>query len=250
MSPDPTADPDGALEATLDAVFAPLVDHGRWVLGQLGQSLDGRIATRTGDSHYINGPDDLTRLHRARALADAVVVGAGTVASDDPRLTVRRVAGENPVRVVLDGRDRLGTDRHVFAVDDAPTLWLIGRASARAPGSGPAGSVERIPLPTREDATFDPVVVLEALTKRGLHRVLVEGGGRTVSDFLAAGVLDRLHLSVAPLLIGSGRPGISLPPVDALSDALRAPVLHHRLGDDLLFDLDLRAPGGPTTSDW
>jgi riboflavin-specific deaminase-like protein len=250
MSPDtaPGTAADAALMTKLEAVFAPLAGRDRWVLGQLGQSLDGRIATRTGDSHYINGPEDLTRLHQARALADAVVVGAGTVASDDPRLTVRRVAGDHPVRVVLDGRDRLGVDRHVFSVDDARTLWLVGPASTRDPGSGLAGRVERVPLPTRADGTFQPTTVLRALEDRGLLRVLVEGGGRTVSDFLAAGVLDRLHLSVAPLLIGSGRPGISLPPVDALSDALRTPVRHHQLGNDLLFDLDLaslRTPAPP-----
>ena len=235
--------PEAELERTLDAVFAPLAGRDRWVLGQLGQSLDGRIATRTGDSHYINGPEDLTRLHRARALADAVVVGAGTVASDDPRLTVRRVPGAHPVRVVLDGRDRLDPARHVFRVSDAPTLWLVGsEPRGDAPEVGP--HVERLSHPTRDDGTFDPSAVVATLAARGLVRVLVEGGGRTVSDFLAEGVLDRLHLSVAPLLIGSGRAGVSLPPIDALSDALRPPVRHHRLGVDLLFDLDV----GPTAA--
>ncbi len=246
---DPGSVPASDPEAVLDQVFAPLAGRSRWVLGQLGQSLDGRIATRTGDSHYINGPEDLTRLHRARALADAVVVGAGTVDADDPRLTVRRVEGENPVRVVLDGRDRLDPARLVFAAGDAPTLWLIGAGDATGEGSTRAvtvaAGVERVPLLLRDDGTFDPERVIEALARRGLERVLVEGGGRTVSSFLAAGVLDRLHLSVAPLLIGSGRAGISLPPVDALEDAIRTPVRHHRLGADVLFDLDLggrRAP--------
>jgi len=227
------------LAKVLDDVFAPLAASSRWVLGQLGQSLDGRIATETGDSHYINGDEDLTRLHRARALSDAVVVGAGTVASDDPRLTVRRVAGDNPCRVVLDGKDRLEPTSRLFTSPDAPTLWLIGTGAARATPPTTADGVERLELATREDGTFEPCAVLDLLADRDLHRVLVEGGGRTVSDFLRCDALDRLHISVAPLLIGSGRPGISLPPVAALSDALRLPVRHHRLGVDLLFDLDL-----------
>jgi riboflavin biosynthesis pyrimidine reductase len=82
--------------------------------------------------------------------------------------------------------------------------------------------------------------VLEALRARGYRRVLVEGGGVTVSRFLQAGVLDRLHVCVAPLLIGSGRPALTLPPVETLAHALRPRCRHFHLGDDLLFDLDLR----------
>lgn len=245
--------------AILLDVFAPLRVRRRLVVGQLGQSLDGRIATESGRSHYINGPEDIERLHRLRALVQAVVVGAGTVASDDPRLTVRRVEGSHPHRVVLDPRGRLDPDSNVFSDGAAPTLWLRGDASS-SPGSGtaadadadtrsasappsgtgsvsPAG-VEVVSLPL-EDGGFDPRAIVEELARRGLERVLVEGGGITVSRFLAEGVLDRLHVSVAPLLIGSGRPAFTLPVVETLDEALRPPVRHFRLGADLLFDLDL-----------
>ena len=225
----------------VDELLAPLAERGAWVLGQLGQSLDGRIATASGHSHYINGPEDIRRLHAARAMADAVVVGAGTVALDDPRLTVREVEGDHPVRVALDPRGSLAADRAIFTTADAPTLWIVGKgARVRDDVAGP--SVERVVLPT-SSAGFDPAVVLEMLRTRGLARVLVEGGGRTVSSFLEADLLDRLHISVAPLLIGSGRPGITLPAIDRLDEARRPPVRHLRLGPDLLFDLDLRATG-------
>jgi len=78
------------------------------VIGQLGQSLDGRIATPSGKSHYITGPESLVHLHRMRAWVDAVIVGAGTVAADNPQLTVRRVEGRNPVRVVIDPSLQIG----------------------------------------------------------------------------------------------------------------------------------------------
>jgi riboflavin-specific deaminase-like protein len=202
------------------------------VIGQLGQSLDGRIATVSGKSHYITGPEDIRRLHRLRALVDAVIVGAVTVALDDPELTVREVEGENPVRVVLDPDGRLGQDRRAFSDGAAPTLVV-----RRAPGDGPP---EVLTLPASGAEGFEPGAVLEALRARGLRRVLVEGGGVTVSRFLEAGVLDRLHLAVAPMLMGSGRPGITLPPIETLDQSLRAQCRHVPLGDDLLFDLDLR----------
>lgn len=248
--------------AILLDVFAPLRVRPRLVIGQLGQSLDGRIATESGRSHYINGPDDIERLHRLRALVQAVVVGAGTVASDDPRLTVRRVEGSHPHRVILDPRGRLDPDRNVFSDGAAPTLWLRGdptsssvpgaaddagqpaageRAGAETPagaGSSSAARVEVVSLPL-EDGRFAPRAIVEELARRGLERVLVEGGGITVSRFLTAGALDRLHVSVAPLLIGSGRPAFTLPVVETLDEALRPPVRHFRLGTDLLFDLDL-----------
>lgn len=93
-------------------------------VGHLGQSLDGRIATSEGASRYINGPENLLHLHRMRALCDAVVVGAGTVECDDPRLTTRRVAGPNPARVILDPRRRLAESCGVFQDRSAPT-WLV-----------------------------------------------------------------------------------------------------------------------------
>lgn len=228
------------LLADVDELLAPLVACPDWVIGQLGQSLDGRIATDIGHSHYINGPQDIQRLHRTRALADAVIVGAGTVALDDPRLTVREAEGANPVRVVLDPGDRLPAARSVFTSDEAPTLWIVGDGS---PDRDDLQLVraERIRLPVDEQGGFDPARVLALLRARGLPRILVEGGGRTVSCFLAANLLDRLHLSVAPLLIGSGRPGITLPPIETLEAARRPPARHLLLGRDLLFDLDLRA---------
>jgi diaminohydroxyphosphoribosylaminopyrimidine deaminase/5-amino-6-(5-phosphoribosylamino)uracil reductase len=227
-------------------VFLPLRVRQHFVVGQLGQSLDGRIATSSGHSHYINGPQDRRRLHRLRALSDAVVVGAGTVASDDPRLTVRDVEGPQPVRVVLDPGGRLDERRGVFTDGLAHTLWIQAEASTF---DGPSGltvreGVEIVLLPAGPDGWFTPASVLAMLEGRGLSRVLVEGGGLTVSRFLEARALDRLHVSVAPLLIGSGRAGITLPEVETLGDALRPRARHFPLGSDVLFDLELdRAKG-------
>ena len=250
--------PTPAARDLLD-LYLPLTRGPDLVIGQLGQSLDGRIATVSGRSHYITGPEDIRRLHRLRALVDAVILGAETVAQDDPQLTVREVEGENPARVILDPDGRLAQDCRVFSDRAARTL-VVRRATAptsaaRTPGVGASGagkvppgdgprSPEVLTLPASGPMGFDrggfePGAVLEALRARGLRRVLVEGGGVTVSRFLEAGLLDRLHLTVAPILMGSGRPGITLPPIETPDQALRARCRHIPLGDDLLFDLDL-----------
>ncbi len=223
--------------ARLVARYLPLCLAGpRRAVAQLGQSVDGFIATRTGDAHYVTGEEDRRHLHRLRALVDAVVVGAGTAVADDPRLTVRACAGPNPVRVVLDPRGRVPADRGVFTDGAAPTLWVVGagRADAR-PG------VEVLRLPAAAGG-FDPVHLLDALAARGLGRVLVEGGGVTVSRFLEAGALHRLYVTVAPVILGDGVPGLRFRGPELMSGALRAPVRRFPLGEDSLFEFDLR-PG-------
>lgn len=252
IAPGLTIAPDGhwqaqgqvsAEAARLFDTLLPLALAGPcWTMAQLGQSIDGRIATESGHSHYVTGEPSRVHLHRLRALVDAVIVGAGTVAADDPQLTVRHADGRNPLRVVVDPSARLALDRKVFADRAAPTLHVVC-ASAKSP---PGVEQLRMDAPA---AGIDPATLLAALAERGARRVLVEGGGVTISRFLAADCLDRLHSVVAPLIIGSGRPAISLAPIAHLDAALRPPCRIHPMGEDVLFDFDLRSgPGSPSTS--
>ncbi|WP_331751396.1 RibD family protein (plasmid) [Streptomyces globisporus] len=213
----------------------------RLVHAQLGQSIDGFIATREGDSDYVTGPEDREHLHRLRALSDAVVVGAGTAVADDPRLTVRACAGPDPVRVVLDPHGRVPPDRQVFTDGTAPTLWVIGKPARAAAKRVAREGVDVLVLPDRN--AFSPRQLLVELRRRALGRVLVEGGGVTVSRFLQGGALDRLSVTVAPVLIGDGVRGLSFEGPGALRDALRPPVRRAFLGADTLFEFDLRTPG-------
>lgn len=210
------------------------------VIGQVGQSLDGRIATASGHSHYVNGPEGLAHLHRLRALADAVVVGIGTVLADDPQLTVRRVPGPHPARIVIDPRGRLPASARMLASDGAERV-VVSAAAART--DLPAG-VETIVLPAK-DGHLAPATILAALAARGLRRIMVEGGARTVSRFLAAGCFDRLHIVVAPVLLGAGPSAFDLPPIGRADEATRPPVRAHRLGCEVLFDCDLSAQRRP-----
>jgi diaminohydroxyphosphoribosylaminopyrimidine deaminase / 5-amino-6-(5-phosphoribosylamino)uracil reductase len=226
-----------------DELFGPLragsID-GLTVVGQLGQSLDGRIATNSGHSQYINCAAGLDHLHRLRALMDAVVIGVGTALADNPQLTVRRVAGPNPARVILDPHGRLRPDARVLAPDGARRLVVTTPQAA----SAVAGEIEVVRL-AANDGHIAPAAVLVALAACGLRRILIEGGARTVSGFMSAGCLDRLHVMVAPIILGTGRAGISLAPIDRVDHALRPPTRAYPIGEDVLFDCDLSAARVP-----
>ena len=223
----------------LQALFEPLrlsnVDA-LMVVGQLGQTIDGRIATVTGQSKYINGRPGLTHLHQLRALLDAVVVGVGTAIADDPQLNVRLVSGSNPARVVIDPKGKLQPEARVWHEDGARRLWIVAEGLAITP---PAG-IELVALPA-QNGRIAPQEILRSLHLLGLNRVLIEGGAETVSRFLQAGCLDRLHLIVAPILMGSGRASLNLPAIEHMDQALRLNVLTHLLGNEILFDCDLTA---------
>jgi diaminohydroxyphosphoribosylaminopyrimidine deaminase / 5-amino-6-(5-phosphoribosylamino)uracil reductase len=231
---------ENILPSPWEEIFGPLrrsrSSDAPVVIGQFGQSIDARIATASGHSHYINGADGLAHLHRLRALVDAVVIGVGTAVADDPQLTVRRVAGPNPARVVIDPTGRLPPSARVLVEDGARRLVVVGKQVAPALPDG----VEMVRLPA-PDGKIPPPAILAALVERGLQRLLIEGGADTVSRFLAAGCLDRLHVVIAPIIIGDGRPSVRLPAIERIDEALRAPMRVHLLGDEVLLDCDLSA---------
>jgi diaminohydroxyphosphoribosylaminopyrimidine deaminase / 5-amino-6-(5-phosphoribosylamino)uracil reductase len=204
------------------------------IIGQVGQSLDGRVATATGHSKYINCPAGIEHLHRLRALVDIVVVGVGTALADDPQLTVRQVAGPQPARAVIDPRGRLGANARLFADDGVRRLLITTDGSRAAPLPG----VEVITLPA-EDGNIAPSAIVASLAATGMRRILIEGGADTVSRFIAARCLDRLHVNVAPVILGAGGPGIELPPLERADQAHRMQVRVHKIEDDVLFDCDL-----------
>ncbi len=205
-----------------------------FVIAQLGQSLDGRIATLTGASRWISGSAALDHLHRLRANVDAVVVGAGTVGEDDPLLTVRRVRGTHPARVVIDPNGRVNPAAKCFAKDG--TRCLVVRAE---PGAAPRGT-ETVVVP-RVDGHMPPGAIVNALYALGLRKILIEGGAKTVSAFIDADAVDRLHVLVAPVILGSGISGLSLLPIRGLEEARRPLTRVHVLdGGDVVFDCDLR----------
>ena len=226
----------GSTGVTAHELYLPLARRtGKpMVVAQVGQSLDGRVATVDGDARDLSGQDGFDHLHRIRALVDAVVVGVGCVLADDPRLTVRNVRGPNPVRVAIDPNGRIPLGLKLLN-GQAETIIV------QAEDTAPRDDVETITLPRNAAGLLEPADILAALTKRGFTNILIEGGATTIEHFLCQGLLDRLHVCISPIIVGSGLPGLSLPPIKVLSQALRPRVTTYNLGSDILFDCDFRA---------
>ncbi|MEM8650570.1 MAG: RibD family protein [Pseudomonadota bacterium] len=206
------------------------------VVGQLGQSLDGCIATPTGDSKYINSDCGLKHLHAVRSVVDAVVVGVGSVNADDPKLTVRLCEGEHPTRVIIDPRGRVDMEAGLFRDNGADVVVVTSQRTDH-----PAEGVADVIKLEADGFSIEPDAIVSALRAHGLNKILIEGGNNTLSRFMDAGALDRLHLIVAPVIMGGGLSGLNLSPIDKLDEALRPEVTLYPLGRDILFDCNLQA---------
>ncbi len=181
-----------------------------YVALKLALSLDGRIATRSGASKWVTGPDARAKVHLLRARADAVAVGIGTAVADDPRLTVRDAPGDSPLRIVFDTNLRLTADsRLAHTARDYPTLVLCGPdASPETEAQLSALGVECARMPLSTEGRLDVVGALRMLAQRGIVSLLVEGGAELAGSFLAGRLADELHAFIAPILLGPrGRPG-------------------------------------------
>ncbi len=225
------------------ALYGPLArrDLTPMVVAQIGQSLDGRVATVSGDARDVSGPDGLAHLHRLRALVDGVVIGVGTALHDNSRLTVRLCSGPNPARIVIDPKGRLPDDAPALRADGARRLVVQAVERPRIAG------VEVIRLPL-VDGIFRPRDILSALQKAGLSSLLIEGGGITIAGFLEAGLLTRLQVAVAPLLIGAGPASLTTKiPQLKLADCIRPDTRVFGLGSDVLFDCGLSADASAAT---
>jgi diaminohydroxyphosphoribosylaminopyrimidine deaminase / 5-amino-6-(5-phosphoribosylamino)uracil reductase len=200
-----------------------------YLLSQVGQSLDGRVATPAGDARDVSGEDGIRHLHRCRALVDAVVVGIGTVIADDPSLTVRAVEGPHPQRVVIDPNGRLPRSAKMLSDGHPPPIVVQGVGGPARPG------LETIEV-AREGRYLSPRAIREGLSERGMENILLEGGGTTIAIFLGAGCVDRLHVTISPLIIGAGPAGLRLPAIRWLSEAIRPTTSVYDIGSDVLFD--------------
>ena len=188
---------------------------------KLATSLDGRIATASGESRWITGESARAEVHRLRAEHQAVVVGIETALADDPELTVRLdgYTGPQPARVVLDSRQRLSPgSRLARTAGDVPT-YLVSAGPAD-PALSRLGVKVLTPGPVGERPY--PAGVIAALKAEGLERLFIEGGGQVAAAFLSAGLVDRLVWFRAPLVLGArGRPAVGDLPMEALSEAPR-----------------------------
>ncbi len=202
------------------------------------QTLDGRIATRTGNSQWISGDESLVLAHQLRADHQAVMVGVGTVLADNPRLTVRHAAGPSPRRIVVDSTLRTPDDAHVLVDGAAPTLVATTRrASAERVCALQRQGVDVLVLPEDELGQVDLHCLLDSLVARRITSLLVEGGARLVTTALREHVVDRLVVCIAPKVLGAGIEAVGNLDVLRLDDAMTfSSSQFSTLGPDLIFD--------------
>ena len=228
----------------LNEAFVHHIRTGRpLVTLKIAQTLDGQVATHTGDSRWVSSEASRRLVHVWRAELDGVMVGRGTAEADDPALTVRVVEGRQPVRIVLDRPGSLSPDLRLFSdAFAAHTVAVVGeRASPRYQRKLANAGGRLVRVPERE-GRLDLGAVLDWLGREGgrdglpMQSLLVEAGPGLASALLAGDLVDRLHLFIAPKLVGEGIPAFRLPGVDRMADALVfAESAWQPVGEDVLF---------------
>ncbi len=210
--------------------FAPLYAK-RWqrafAVSHFAQSLDGRIATVSGDAKWIGNPANLIHAHRMRALCDGILIGANTLVTDRPQLTVRHVPGTNPTRIVLGAAfDHLEHLKHVSA---AP-ICVVSSQPMIDPGD-----VHTVTL-ARHNGLISSTRILEALYHLGIYSVYIEGGATTTSHFLRERMLDVVQVHIAPMIFGSGLNAFAMPLIQQAAESLRfASHTYVPIDDDIMF---------------
>lgn len=206
-----------------------------------GMTLDGKIATRTGHSSWVTGPDSRRAVHRLRHRVDTIMVGVGTALSDDPQLTTRLPRGRShdPIRVIVDSRARTPGEAKVIC-HDSDSETIIAHTAA---GRSAAAALERTGVVPLQCAAVDGRVdlgdLLRRLAGRGIVSLLVEGGGELHWSFLEAGLVDRVKLFIAPVIVGGSRavPVVGGRGVAVMNDAFRLKEMTtRRIGVDLLVE--------------
>ena len=244
---------DGELAAMARLLNQPFRKHARvgrpWVLFKSAMTLDGKVATRTGDSKWISGEDSRALAHRWRASVDAVVVGIGTALADDPQLTARpgglmAELARQPRRVVFDTLGRLPPGSQlVAAAGEVPLTVVVSRAAAHADTDALEAAGAQVLVATGENEPARVRSALDQLGAMGIAGAVLEGGPRLAGAFLDAGEIDELRLFLAPLLLGgsAARDPLEGEGVERISEALHALTLEcERIGEDLLISARLR----------
>ena len=213
-----------------------------YVVLKYAQTVDGRIATATGDARWISGEAERRISHTLRAGCDAVLVGIGTVFADDPQLTVRMVAGASPIRVVLDSTLRVPAGAKVLDTETPTVIVTTERSDPAARRSLEDRHIRVLVVPEGPGGVaLGPA--LTALRGEGISSVLVEGGSRVITSLLAGGFVDRLVVGVAPTIIGQGTEAVGPLGVVRVADGIRLTNrCVHMMADDILLAWDVERP--------
>ena len=202
-----------------------------YIFGHLAQTLDGYIATESGESRYISSIDNLEHLHMLRAISDVVLVGSNTVKSDNPKLTTRLVKGPNPMRVVIDKNDIIKNSCNLLKNKDRKGFKVV---SDKLKPNGK--NIFSLPLKKDEFRIVDIISLLKSL---GNKIIFIEGGGNIISHFYRKKFLHRLHLCISPILIGRGINSFIIDKDVKINEAKIKKISYIKMGKDILCNIKL-----------
>ena len=215
-------------------IFLPIIFNAKqnpYLIGHLAQTLDGYIATESGESKYISSHDNIVHIHMLRAISDVIIVGANTVRLDNPKLTTRLIKGKNPMRIILDKENSLENKYNVFKNKDNNVFKIIDEKI-----KSKDSDIFQLPVINNIFLEEDIMTLMNKLNKR---IIFIEGGGTTISRFYESGNLDRLHLCLCPVILGKGRSSFLTKKESKLRNIFEHSIIHYKMGEDVLCDIDL-----------
>ena len=218
-------------QSILNILLPILRKNKKLVIAQIGQSIDGRIALNNGNSHYINNPKSIIYLHCLRSISDAIIVGSNTIKKDDPLLTTRKIKGTNPKRIIIDGSLSLNNKYKIFNDGNENIIFTKSNKNIRLNNS----TIIRL-----KEKNFTKNFITQ-IKKLKYKNILVEGGSKTISEFINNNYIDILQFMIAPILIGSGINSLNLKEISNLNKAIRPKSNFNELENEIIVNLFLNS---------
>lgn len=213
-------------------ILLPLIrKKDRVFIGQIGQSLDAKIALNNGNSHYINEKESITYLHCLRSICDGVLVGVNTIIKDNPLLTTRKIKGQNPTRLIIDPSLKLTNKYKIFKDKNTNIVFTTSNKTKNLNNT----TIVKLP---KKDFTLG---VYKFLKKSSLKYILIEGGPTTLSHFIEQNLINYMQFIISPTLIGSGINSVKLKPITNLKKAIRRKSNFAKLGKEIVATLDFNS---------
>ena len=222
---------DLILKQSCEIIIPLLLKNNNNFIGQIGQSLDGKIALNNGSSHYINEKESITYLHCLRSISDGVLVGVNTIIKDNPLLTTRKIKGPNPIRLIIDPTLKLTNKYKIFKDDNKNIIFTNSSKEKKFINT----TIVKFPKKNFTQNIYD------YLEKTSLQTILIEGGPTTLSHFIELKLLNYMQFIISPTIIGSGIDSVKLKPISDLKNALRAKNTICKLGKEIIVTLDFNS---------
>ena len=219
------------LRQCCEIIIPLLLKNNSNLIGQIGQSIDGKIALNNGKSHYINEKESIIYLHCLRSISDGVLVGVNTIIKDNPLLTTRKIKGQNPTRLIIDPSLKLTNKYKIFKDNNKNIIFTNSSKRKKLYNT----IIVKFP---KKNFTLN---IYKYLKKTSLKTILIEGGPKTLSHFIELKLLNYMQFIISPTIIGSGIDSLKLKPITNLKNAIRKKNTISKLGKEIIVTLDFNS---------